>query len=204
MECNINPGSKIILKLNNAEMYIATYIKGNPNRLQVKNVSKFPTGEELRGVFEYYSSEVLDLKLLNDHNNSTNTKEYSTLKWNEFSQLCSQTKSYIYLSRMDKRYFDGMEYLNSCENVGLLIIGMKDSIFSKISLLVLSAWDQIYIIDLYMFNCINMPEEIKNLLESEYVRKVGHDLFTAKLCLKHCYNIEINNVFDVMVRFFRL
>lgn len=111
------------------------------------------------------------------------------------------SRKFIYMATMDNRFFEATEYLYNCETVSVFGIGSELGRQKCISILVMSSWDQVYLFDIQMYRLPDLPPKIKNILESESIKKVVHDSRTLADCLYHCHNkVKLTNVFDTQVR----
>lgn len=100
---------------------------------------------------------------------------------------------------MDNRFFEGTDYLISCETVGVFGIGSELGRQGSISMLVLTAWDQVYLFDLLLYKSSRLHPKLKTILESDSIKKVVHDSRTLVDCLYHCHKTKLVNIFDTQV-----
>lgn len=103
------------------------------------------------------------------------------------------------MATMDHRFFEALDYLITCETVGVFGIGSELGRQRSISILVLSSWDQVYLFDILCYKLPELHPKLKDLLETDLVKKVVHDSRTLTDCLYHCHKVKLANVFDTQV-----
>ncbi|KAK9746177.1 3prime-5prime exonuclease [Popillia japonica] len=120
----------------------------------------------------------------------------------EYERLKDMSHNYIYISCFDSRYYDAMNYIESCETIGVADITTSYEKFARINLIIISTWDQVYIFDFLVLlsNSTNkFPTELEVILKHKDIKKILHDSRLLTLILSNQYNIHIKNIFDTKV-----
>lgn len=209
-------GERIIVTLTNGEIVEGEYDGGTEDRIDIFNAKQYPECSVYPGLLSYYKTEIQTITLfkeesVDENNSSTGKSSPNKQAENEESQkiiripkleyerLKELSLQYTYFATPDRRYLEAVEYLNSCENVGVVGIGSERGRLDMIHLLVMSSWDKVYIIDLLQFRRSKFPEELKGILESDDIKKIVHNSRTLVDCLHHRHQVNLKNIFDVQV-----
>ncbi|KAF2898030.1 hypothetical protein ILUMI_08147 [Ignelater luminosus] len=218
MEFNFKIGQRLVIELTNKQIFEGDCKKCAKNRIDLCNVIEYPNKKELKGQLSYYSCEILSVRVLDDVNNdgqqdaSLNSPDCETVKNGihkphqviavkkaEYARLLDMTRSYIYMATVDNRYLDAVQHLSCCENIAVVGIDSSFGRMKNLSLLVVCSWDQVYIFDLLLFRKKTFEPELKNILESDGIKKIVHDSRKLVDCLWHCHKVKLTNIFDTSV-----
>lgn len=207
MDFNIKPSEKILVTLTNGDIFEGVYQSGSKNRINVIDITEYPWGSKILGTLCFYKKEIESVTLLNSetqeehlvNGKDENQKNVILLTKAEYERLKQMSVNYIYMSTMDCRFFEAVEYLNNCETVGVFGIGSEFGRQRNISVLVMSSWDQVYLFDVLSYKLSDFHPKLKELLESDSVKKVVHNSRTLVDCLHHCHRVKLVNIFDTQV-----
>lgn len=210
MDFDYKIGQKLLVSLKNAEIYEGVYSGGSKNRIDLSNITEYPSGSKVGGMLSFYEMEIEKVNLLNvvEDDDSTISQKITEKTQNrnlinlprgEYERLKEMSVNYIYMATVDKRFLDATEHLKSCESVGVVGIGSECGRENMLSLLVMSSWDQVYIFDILSFQKSAFLPELKDILESPGIKKVVHNSRTLVDCLFHCHKVNLINIFDTQV-----
>lgn len=149
------------------------------------------------GILHYYEPDIHDIVKLK----VTNEQKYLKLPQNVFEELIMVSKRYIYINQVDKVFHDAILDLKDHSFVALSTDGASMGRKCKMPFLVMSTPKQIYIFDTQVMQYRAFDAGLKELLESEYHKKIVHDSRVLSDCLKHKHNVTLKSVFDTQVGF---
>lgn len=211
MDRQYKKGQKLIVSLNfSGEVFEGEYQNGSLTRIDLSNVIDQMTGLKVGDMLTFYESEIESIKLLHQEEDNINSpskdtfdlsfsKDVIIMKNEEYERLKELYRNYTYISVVDKRYMNATEHLSSCEHVAVAAIGCEHGRKHGINLLVLCSWDHVYIFDIKMFRFKKFMPELKEIFESEEIKKVVHNSRVLADCLWHCHDVSLKNVFDTQV-----
>lgn len=204
MEYNFKRGQNLIIELEDC-IYKGTYESGTSDRIDMIDVRKYPCGEPIPSNFSFYKYEILDVKVLDtdsDSNNEENTNQngYIKIKQVVYKRLEQALKEHTYLCNADKRYYDLMELIKDSTLCSIIGLSNQPGRLSKLSLIVIGVCNKLYIIDIKEFKQRKMPKELKDILESDWIKKITFSGKWFADSLHHCHDIKrLTNVFDIKV-----
>lgn len=102
-----------------------------------------------------------------------------------------------YIERFDSKYHEAIADIESESFIGFYVPQCTSGRFAENSLFVISTHSGIYIFDI--LNLGRVENAIKNILESNVLKKIVHDACPVADYLKHKQNIHLTGVFDTMV-----
>ncbi|KAK5638602.1 hypothetical protein RI129_012897 [Pyrocoelia pectoralis] len=197
-------GQRILIELNNNCVFEGTYEGGTNDRIDIINVLEWGLRNSFCGPLSFYKSEIISIKRLQSHLSEKDAHNLCkindiALPQLEFCRLREMTKNYVYLAVIDQKYLRAIDYLCNCESIGIAGFGANLAQMKPIDLLILTSWDQIFIFDLQLYRRINFPTDLKELLESQFIRKVGYDLLELLEFLWYFHKISVKNIFDTQL-----
>lgn len=196
-------GQKIIVELNNGDIYRGDYVGGDENRIDVSNITECNSCISIEGILSYYKNEISRVRLLKSKKEERevpletgNCENVALITSNEYQRLKAMPENNIYVDTISDNYYKAVVHLNSCENIGLFLF---ENSSNNISLLTLATWDQVYVFDIKLLQKI--PKEIKQILIGSRVKKIVYNFtYTAK-CIYSQYSLKLSNIFDIQVSF---
>ncbi|XP_022906305.2 piRNA biogenesis protein EXD1-like [Onthophagus taurus] len=203
---NFKRGSKLVVELVNGDILEGTLYNGGKSRLDLINIKIYSSDYSSKGPYSYYQSEIKSVRVVKEkpqeNGEITNgecyieaNKTLISIPKEDYEDLILMTKNYIYLPMIDVNYYSAIKHLKTCENLGIAAITNSYDKFDPLSLLVISSWDQVYIFDIQSFG---IPNDLKDILESNHIKKVCHDSRLPWGILKNQHNINLNNIFDTL------
>ncbi|KAF5286033.1 hypothetical protein FQR65_LT12968 [Abscondita terminalis] len=212
MKFNFTRGQRLIIELTDKNVLEGNYESGTKNQIDLTKIIDLETRTPIQGRLTFYQHEIISVKLLESEDStdsilnssdevSTSTQQLPnviSLARAEYERLQTMIHSCMYFATADKRYLEAIEHLSGCENVGVVGLGSDFGPTKPIDLLVMCSWDQIYIFDLLSYQYSNFPNDLKDILESQYIKKVGHNLLKLTECLWFCHRVRVKNIFDTM------
>lgn len=207
MEYNFKPGQKLMVELEDC-IYEGSYESSTSTRIDMTDVREYPAATIIPSNFTFYRCEILDVKILDDGNcsinsdsdSNTNQSNHVKIKQEEYKRLEKALTQHIYICNADKRYYDMIESIKDAVTCAIMCFSNHPGRLSKLSLMVLSVCNKLYIIDIKQFKQRNIPKELKDMLESEWIKKITYSGKWFADSLYHCHNIKkLTNVFDIKV-----
>lgn len=209
MDFNFQPGDKLIIELE-ANVFEGVYESGTQNRIDVGNVVEYPAGTTIPGTLCFYRSEIVDIKILStldktsDSSNTSGERENRdnviNLEEDQYKKLEKNLIEHTYICTIDRRYYDLIDLIRNCECVSITGFNSQPGRLSKLSLIVLSVFHESYLIDVQQFKKRHIPCELRDLIESERIKKVVFAAGPLFDSLYHCHNInKPKNIFDIQV-----
>lgn len=211
MEYQFRRGDKLILELiNSDEILEGEFVDGAKDRLTLINITPYKSNQHSsKGPYCYYRSDISSIRLLDETNlNGTDDKDKADISPHcdiilinklEYERLKEISRTYVYISSIDSRYYTAMNHIQNSENIGIATITTSFEKTAIINLITISTWDQIYILDFLTLNAQRFPPELKEVLECEHVKKIVHDSRLFNEVLTKQFNIKLNNLFDTKV-----
>ncbi|KAK4886976.1 hypothetical protein RN001_003247 [Aquatica leii] len=213
MKFNFTKGDRLILELSDKNVFEGSYDFGTNNQIDLINVVDLETRNPIQARLTFYQHEIVSVKIVESQNgcksdlnnsDSTNTTIQDSsnvikLPRDEYDRLQTMTQNFLYFATADKRYVEAIAHLNNCENIGVVGLGLDFGPTKPIDLLVMCSWDQVYIFDLFSYQYANFPADLKDLLESPYIKKVGHNLLKLVESLWYCHRVCLKNIFDTQL-----
>lgn len=203
-----NYGQRLLIALFDANVYEGNYEAGTRDRVDLVNIIDYYTKNPIAGRLSFYRNEIQSVKELCDKSPLTDTTDMAeevvpsnltSVPESHIEQLQQMSKKYIYIDKIDQSYLDAINVLVNCESVGIVGVGANFSVTKPVELLVLSSWSQVYILNLILCCRSGFPSDLTDLLESDYVQKVGHNLIPLMESLWHCHKVTIKNIFDIQI-----
>ena len=203
-------GQILVVELKNLEVIEGEYLSGCDEEITLVNTLIYPSKQKMKGPFYYYMNEILSISTLKANKtaedeqqrepieSTKNLHNVITMDRCEFERLRCSSQEYIFMSMTDSRYHDAIDHMKNCENVGVAVIPMNGDKLSKVNLLVMSTWDQVYIFDVFNFNVKSLPKELREIFEMAAVKKIAHDSKRLVMLL-HNFGISVRNLFDTQV-----
>lgn len=208
MEYNFKRGQKLLVELDDS-IYEGIYESGTNDRIDLTEVKEYPCGEVLPVNFSLYRCEILDLKILDQCNGVEANTDTSLLKENnsiikikeeEYRRLQKSLTNYTYICNLDKRYYDLIELIKDCGTISILGIASQLGRLSKLNLIVISVCTKLYILDIKLFKHRKVPDDLKDILQSESIKKITFSGKWFADSLYHCHNIKnLSNMFEITV-----
>ncbi|KAI4464115.1 pirna biogenesis protein exd1 [Holotrichia oblita] len=214
MEYNFKKGDKLVLELINTrdDILEGEFVNGDKNRLSLINISSYRNKTIIKGPYNYYRSDILYIRLLNESEGKncknilnktecpeTNYKDTILIPKLEYDRLKEMSHNYIYMGSLDSRYYDAMNYLKTYETIGIAAVTTIYEKTAGINLIIISTWDQLYIIDFLVLNSKKFPPELEEILRCEDIKKVLHDSRLLTQIFAKQYGIRMKNIFDTKV-----
>ncbi|KAK5647808.1 hypothetical protein RI129_002700 [Pyrocoelia pectoralis] len=201
-------GQRLLVQLCDSNLFEGTFEDGTRTRMDLVEISDHYTKNPIGGRLSFYINEIQSVKELHDKSSLTDTTDMAeeviqsnltSVPESDIERLQQMTKKYIYIDKTDQNYFDAIHSLVNCESVGIVGVGANFNATKPVELLVLSSWSQVYIMDLTLCCESGFPSDLTDLLESDYVQKVGYNLIPLMESLCHCHKVTIKNIFDIQV-----
>ncbi|ERL91480.1 uncharacterized protein LOC109537467 isoform X1 [Dendroctonus ponderosae] len=214
-------GDRLVVELKTREIFNGIYVDGGKDRIVLDEVIQHNNSNQLRGLYEFYRSEIesvhcLQATLIKENQPEDTPEETSEeppnekkmdlkhamgrgaikLSEEEYFRLKEMSRSYIYLENADKRYFDAIKVLKDAENIGVMCVGVDPDRRSRISLLALSTRHQVYLLDFSQLQRCKMYPEVKAIFESESICKVIYRGAPLAEILYKSYSVRLQNTFD--------
>ncbi|XP_018334349.1 piRNA biogenesis protein EXD1-like [Agrilus planipennis] len=215
MDFKYRKGQRLVLELASLEVFEGDYESGTKNRIDLNNIIEYPNSSKIKGIQSFYRCDIRSVSVV-DNDQSSSSSSNDELSFNnsaedkdltqvillpkvEYDRLKDMMYDFIYMATTDRRYKDAIDDLLNAENIGVVGLGSQYGRSNKIQLLLLSTWKQVYIFDILSFNRKNFEPELKEILESPFIKKVVHDSQRLNACLSHCHNVTMVNFFDTQV-----
>lgn len=202
----IQVGEFIILEMKCGDVYEGDVINVGQNLCEFVNVKQFNNPNKLPGVYTFYRYEIekvfkLQTKITNSIHHNVEPKLYtiSELDRAQFDKLRLLSKSYIYLENADNRYYKAIEDLENKETIGIVPLGLDNSITTDIKLLGICTHQQVYLFEMADLKERYFYPELKHIFESKYICKVLHGGMAFIEVLNKMYNVYTTNIFDTQV-----
>lgn len=205
MQLFYKKGDRIVIELSDSSIFEGDFEAGTSTRIDVINIIEWTFRNSFHGPLSFYKSEIKSIKLLPSHlpekkaPNQCKINDVIMLPKCEFSRLRDTTKNYVYLAVIDQKYLQAIDYLRNCESIGIAGFGANLAQMKPIDLLILTSWDQIFIFDLQLYRRVSFPTDLKELLESQFIRKVGYDMLELLEFLWYFHKISVKNIFDTQL-----
>lgn len=212
MNYEFKRGDRLVLELINSEEILeGEFVDGAKDRIVLINITSYKNHQVIKGPYSYYRSDISSVRLLNEcdsanvPDSTTNVERHNCdtilIDKREYERLKEMSRNYVYMSTLDSRYYEAMNYIKNCESIGLSGITTSYEKTAAINLIVISTWEKIYILDFLIINMqkLKFPPELKDILECSYVKKVMHDSRLLTEVLSRRYNINLKNIFDTKV-----
>lgn len=164
-------------------------------RISLCESKESSTDKPSDGVLHYYEPDIRDIVKLK----VTNEQIYLKLAQKDFEEAIAVSKKYSYVNQVDKIFHDALDDLKEQSYVALSTDGASMGRKCKMPFLVLSTPKKIYIFDTQAMQYHAFDAGLKELLESEFPKKIVHDSRNLSDCLKHKHNVNLHSVFDTQV-----
>lgn len=181
MEYQFQRGDRLVLELiNSDEILEGVFVDGSKDRVTLINITSYRCNNVIKGPYTYYRSDISNVRVLSDSSNNENVKDTNKLckSYNcdailiakaEYQRLREMSCNYVYMGSLDSRYYDSVNYIKTCESIGIAMITTSYEKTACFNLLVISTWDQVYIIDFLVINSEKFPLELKEVFECDYI-----------------------------------
>ncbi|KAB0793764.1 hypothetical protein PPYR_13384 [Photinus pyralis] len=198
-------GERVVVELKNSCLVEGDYSTSTDTRVELINVDDWAYRNLFKGPLSFYFSEIASIKVLhpdwsenNEHKQCKRT-DLINLPLSEFVRLRDMSREYVYLPVVDQKYVKAIEYIRGCECIGIAAFGFNLFDMKALALLVLTSWDRVFIFDLLSYRRVHFPPDLKEILESEFIKKVGHGLLEPIEFFWHYYKVAIKNIFDTQL-----
>lgn len=204
MQYSFNLGQRILIELNNT-IFEGDFEAGTNSRIDIVNVIEWAYRNSFNGPLSFYEYEIISIKVLNsnepegDNHNRCQIHDIIALPKSEFSRLRDSTENYVYLPVIDQKYLQAIDYLRNCQSIGIAGFGTNLARMKPINLLILTTWDQVFIFDLQLYRRVNFPTDLKELLESQFITKVGYNMLELVEFLWYVHKVSVKNIFDTQL-----
>lgn len=198
------PGQRLLIELNSKEIYDGIFISSGENRIDLIKVHEFPNSGSISHLCSFYNEEINSIIIIADNENEIqknlfgksiyNTILISSFTFDRLRKIACE--NYIYISTIDVRYYNAIEYFYKCESIGVVALSKGSSRFAILNLLIVCSIERLYIFDFQMFNLKTFPKELREVFECRDVTKVMHDSRSLVDCFFHQFNFHIENLFD--------
>lgn len=198
-------GQRIVIELNNSCIVEGDYSTSTETRIELMNVNDWAYINIFKGPLSFYFSEIASIKVLhpdwseNNVHKQCKRNDVINLPLSEFVRLRDMSREYVYLPVVDQNYVKAIEYIRDCECIGVTAFGFNMLDMKPLALLVLTSWDRVFIFDLLSYRRVHFPPDLKEILESQFIKKVGHDLLELIEFFWHYYKVAIKNIFDTQL-----
>lgn len=164
-------------------------------RISLCDTKESSKDEPSNAILHYYEPDIRDIVKLK----VSNEQIYLKLAQKDFEEAIMVSKKYIYINQVDKIFHDAMADLKDQCYVALSTDGSSMGRKCKMPFLVMSTPRQIFIFDTQAMQYHAFDAGLKELLESEFPKKIVHDSRNLSDCLKHKHNVNLKSVFDTQV-----
>ncbi|KAL4714405.1 hypothetical protein ACJJTC_017700 [Scirpophaga incertulas] len=170
-------------------------MNGDKSRISLYNIKEKPHNISLEGICHYYNSEIRNIVKIKESEDPKHLK----ISQIECEEIIKVSKKYIYINQVDSSFHEALDDLKNCGFITLSTDGSNMGRKCKMPFLVLATVQQIYIFDTQVMQYHSFDAGLKDLLESEYPKKIVHDCRKIADCLYHKHNVKLNSVFDTQV-----
>lgn len=192
---------ELILELSTDEVFRGEFLEGGKNRIDLINIRQLHSPNKLKGPYSFYRNEIERIKHFKHVTEKVEpvvTCAEIKLDKDEYLRLKDMTKSFVLIEEMcltNPHYAQAIKSLSSVEQFGIAAPGIlkRDKV---IPLLVLSTWQEVFILDTSNLSCDSFYPEIKHLFESDNICKVIHKGGPLFDILSRYYHVYAENIFD--------
>lgn len=203
----IKEGEFVILELKCGDVFEGIVINVGTNLCELFNTVQYNNPNKLQGVYTFYRSEIKNIfkMLMKNNKNITVNQSHShqckisELNIEEFNKLKLLSESYIYLEKSDHRYFKAIHDLENTETIGIVPLGLDNSLSTDIKLLGICTHQQVYLFDMADLKERYFYPELKLIFESKFINKVLHGGMAFVEVLNKMYNVYTTNIFDTQL-----
>lgn len=179
--------------------------------IELDNVRNLNTNETVEGVQKFYRNEIVKLTSLNEEGPAAvptdavdlpkRAASYSSshLTPAQLKHITGGIEEAMFIDHVDRTYRDAMKCLQKSDWFAVSISTEFRPCSSVVSMITVCTSDQrIFLLDILSIG--RVPVELKDLLQARVPRKIMHNSSVAAFILKTDCGVQLNGVFDTMVR----
>lgn len=217
---------KFILELFSSERYECDFVSAGDHEIIVTNSINLKTKKQRKNQQCFYRSEVKKIHklktdtrtdlttnheaIVNGHVADAESTQYTIeikkklISVSEKEKIEDMIDKTVYIAQYDSHYFEALKNLKQQRFVGLRTenkFGRCD--MQRAPLLAFCTWDKVYLFDIMRMGP-KAFNELREIFESEYPRKIIYNSAPIADYLLHQQNCALNGFMDVMVNIYFL
>ncbi|XP_044733193.1 piRNA biogenesis protein EXD1-like [Chrysoperla carnea] len=199
-------GDIVIIELKAGEIYDGILISKSAERISICSTVEYPSGKLFENICNFSIKEINTSRILSDKKDNGNNKVVNKINLNiqEYKHLTNLINSFKLIKQMDVRFYDAVQEIETAESIGIDAKGCQIGRFYKISYLIISVWNQVFVFDMVNLDQMAFNSGLQLIFENEFILKVCHNSQKLNDCLLHNYGVKMKNVFDVLLADFTL
>lgn len=166
------------------------------------NAQVLPLENAVKERLIFYSPEVKNLRRIQEPRNSVEDHAHvATFTNKEVDKFEVIAKKFIFVNQIDNDYFRAIKDIKNNSVISLGTDGSEMGRKCKLPILTISTPSQIYIFDIQVMQMSCFDSGLRDILESQEIKKIIHNSRKLSDCLCHKHQVKLTNVFDTQVSY---